>query len=545
MTNTSNNEPLLGADDKVLSELVSKVAYRKIEALSDLYKLVKSAVYGYALSFLKSHSDAKIVLHSTFLSIWVSAYMFTGQGKAMPWIMMIAKNHCFKIMRNRKWYGNLYSSEETADKTNLFILSIEENAISDTFLNSLDDEEREVIALSSIVGFSTLGIADFLNLPLLKVVALKHRAFAKLKKSAKENPNLNGVAVKTAFLKDSIKSAVAKTTCENWNNIAFDLANGRGEVVGMSDKKPKSRIAGVIRTLLALFVVLSLVLFGVLNYNRADLKPVSTLYFESGAQFELSLNTYNVVLEATAKNPEGEKVLKELSLNNAKLENALNSILKSLIKNGYLTEKSNALLIKAENASVSKASNLQNAAALHLKGALKEQKLITNIVLIRNDAEDDVNDAISKAKEYKISQPMADFINFIINSGVNKSFKELSTQSRTELVGLLKGVKEFESFKYENDPDGKAVYVSNDPKEIPKAENPLDIIIGPAEAMKKALEHAKLSSAQVYDITAKFNNSTPKIYYYDVVFTYKELKYVYEIDAISGDVIKNKTEPKG
>ncbi|MBQ3562253.1 MAG: hypothetical protein IJA13_01715, partial [Clostridia bacterium] len=107
------------------------------------------------------------------------------------------------------------------------------------------------------------------------------------------------------------------------------------------------------------------------------------------------------------------------------------------------------------------------------------------------------------------------------------------------------GVKEFESFKYENDPDGKAVYVSNDPKEIPKAENPLDIIIGPAEAMKKALEHAKLSSAQVYDITAKFNNSTPKIYYYDVVFTYKELKYVYEIDAISGDVIKNKTEPKG
>jgi hypothetical protein len=60
-----------------------------------------------------------------------------------------------------------------------------------------------------------------------------------LKKAAKENETL-APSANSVFLKECIKVSVSKTTCENWNNIAFDIANGRGEVVGMSDQKPKT-----------------------------------------------------------------------------------------------------------------------------------------------------------------------------------------------------------------------------------------------------------------------------------------------------------------
>lgn len=543
MKNTSNEEFVFKANDDTLKGLITNIAYRKIDALSDLYRLTKSAIYGYALSFLQNHSDAKIVLHSTFLSIWVSAYMYTGQGKPMSWIMMIAKNHCFKIMRNRKWYSNLYSSENTSNKPNNLILSIEESAVLDCYLNTLEDNEREVAVLSVILGFSTVDIANFLNLPIFKIITLKNSAFKKLKKVCSTNQNLSHAAISTSLLKDSLRGAVAKTTCENWNNIAFDLANGRGEVIGMSDKKQKNRLAGFIRNCIYFLIIVTLVVFGITNYNRADLKPVSTVYVEADAQFELSLNTYNVVLGATAKNESGEKVLSENNTNNAELGKTVSGIFKSLIKNGYLTEKSNAIMIRVENSSETKSSTLQNTVALQVKNALKEQDLKLNVVIVRSAADDDVNGIISNAKKHNISQPKADFIAFLANGKTDKSYDLLATFSVKDLVSLFKGVTNFDAYKYENDPDFKVIYISNDPAEISaNSKEPvdkLDLVFSPDIAIKKALAHAQLSSSKVYDIKAQFDDDNPDNYHYDVVFTFGGYKYEYEIDAIGGDVIKH------
>lgn len=174
-----------GTDDKTLDELILKVAQKNLSALEELYRLTKSGIYGFALSLLKSPSDAEDVLHDTYLSIWASAYMYASEGKPMAWLITIAKNHCFKVFRNRQW-NEKETFKNTADQAQNFALLSDEKWVLEQVLKGLKDDERQIIMLHSVAGFKYREIADFLNIPLSTVLSKYHRAMKKLKENYKE-----------------------------------------------------------------------------------------------------------------------------------------------------------------------------------------------------------------------------------------------------------------------------------------------------------------------------------------------------------------------
>ena len=184
-----NTTTFFSTDEKILDELILRVAKGDNFALEELYQLTKSGVYGFALSILKNPLDAEDVLHDTYLSVHASAYMYASEGKPMAWIITIAKNHCFKIFRNRKW-NDQDILENTAFESHDFALSEDEKWVLEELLTSLNDDERQIIMLHAVAGFKHREIADLLNMPLSTVLSKKHRGLKKMKENYKKGGRL-------------------------------------------------------------------------------------------------------------------------------------------------------------------------------------------------------------------------------------------------------------------------------------------------------------------------------------------------------------------
>ena len=364
-----SEQSALGENDKYLEEVITNVAYKKIEALSELYNLTKFAVYGFAISLLKSHAEAKTVLYNTYLSIWKSAYMYSFEGKPMPWIIMVAQFHCFKALRNRQWTGKGENLKEHDIKTESFILSTEEKQVLNAFLNTLDDADREIIILSTFCGFKLADLADFFKTVPTKAFLRNLKAFKKLKANLKANPEASKELLKANTLKNAVLGAICKTCPEVWGDIAFDVPNKKGDIVPRADRKPKKRAFSLISNIAAVLVVVSLTLFGITNYNRADEKIVSAVCIEEKLQIEIFLNRYNVVLKATGETAEGEKLLSGLDLEGGLLDESVEKVLSAMVKNGYLKSEGETVSVTVKNDTSQKVQSLKENVADYIENS--------------------------------------------------------------------------------------------------------------------------------------------------------------------------------
>lgn len=67
-----------------LDGCIARIAQGSQEALAQLYDRTRPAVYGFALSILKSPHDAEDVLHDAYLQVWNAAGDYRSQGKPWP-----------------------------------------------------------------------------------------------------------------------------------------------------------------------------------------------------------------------------------------------------------------------------------------------------------------------------------------------------------------------------------------------------------------------------------------------------------------------------
>jgi RNA polymerase sigma-70 factor (ECF subfamily) len=168
---------VLGVEDEILNALILDVAKESIYALEELYNITKTGIYSFALSVLKNPRDAEGVLHNTFLSIWKSAYMYPEKNPT-GWLITIAQNHCYGVLRDRKWRDNQNDDVEM----NSFNAEANYKPLVWKYLDSLGDDERKIIVLRVIAGFKYGEIADFLNISFTTLLLKYNKSVKKLKK---------------------------------------------------------------------------------------------------------------------------------------------------------------------------------------------------------------------------------------------------------------------------------------------------------------------------------------------------------------------------
>ncbi len=150
-------------------------------ALSELYGLTKSSVYGFALSILKNSFDAEDILQNCFIKIWENAKMYKKGTKPMAWILTVTKNLCYMKLREQKKSCSIDEEEfsflPSNDNTSL---TAENRTVLEAAFKAISDDERQIVMLHSVSGLKFREIAVLLDFPVATVLSKYHRAIKKM-----------------------------------------------------------------------------------------------------------------------------------------------------------------------------------------------------------------------------------------------------------------------------------------------------------------------------------------------------------------------------
>ena len=172
-------------DRAELEGLLLDLAAGDREALAQVYRRTRAAVYAVALSFLKDAHEAQDVTQDVFVRIWESAPAYRPQGSPMAWIMTIARNLSLMKLREKRKLVELDQEEWNAIPAEAPSVTTEDRALLQEALTILTDEERQILLLHAVSDLKHREIAQVLELPLSTVLSKYHRSLKKLRNHMK------------------------------------------------------------------------------------------------------------------------------------------------------------------------------------------------------------------------------------------------------------------------------------------------------------------------------------------------------------------------
>ena len=75
-----------------IEKLILLVAKGETDKIGELYDLIKTDVYAFALSKTGNKFDAEDIMQDTFVKIYKNAKLYTPKGKPMAWIITVELN---------------------------------------------------------------------------------------------------------------------------------------------------------------------------------------------------------------------------------------------------------------------------------------------------------------------------------------------------------------------------------------------------------------------------------------------------------------------
>lgn len=163
-------------DNENLKDLICRIQNRDRDALTQLYSLMKTRVYGLALVYTKSDCDAEDVMQTVFMNVWTKSNTYRG-GNPSSWIMTMTRNLAVDHIRaNRRW-AELSDSIPDEDCFEKITASV---TVKNLF-SELRDDEREIVLLYSY-GFSHSEISVITKRPQATVRWKYSAALKKLRK---------------------------------------------------------------------------------------------------------------------------------------------------------------------------------------------------------------------------------------------------------------------------------------------------------------------------------------------------------------------------
>lgn len=174
--------PTPAVDERLLAD----IALGDREAFRTLYKQAAGAVYGYALSLLRSQEDAEDAAQETFVKIRSAAHLYTPAGKPMAWILTITRNVCMTHFRENARRTSLEESRENVRDNADPVGGREDRIVLETAMSALTEQERQIVMLHALSGLKHREIGQLLGLPLSTVLSKYSRSMAKLRRQLEE-----------------------------------------------------------------------------------------------------------------------------------------------------------------------------------------------------------------------------------------------------------------------------------------------------------------------------------------------------------------------
>ena len=321
----------------------------------------------------------------------------------------------------------------------------------------------------------------------------------------------------------ALRSSMEKLTPDEFPAILGDCKERKDKKMdNITTIKPNKR-KHVLRYIAAAAAFLLIVgcAFGLIR--NADAKNVyTTVMIDVNPSVQINANKNERVLSVTPLNRDGEVIIGELDFSGSTIDVAVNAVIGSMLKHGYITETRNAILISVMSKDKAEAAELNSKLYTEVNKQLSDSAIDASV--LSQDMTDSNTESNRLADEYGISCGKAQLIDTIITSGHPYTFEELAHMSISALNGILNGTIDTDAPHHNGDSHGESDNVGSE-----------------EAALAIALEHAGVTLDQLswYEICLDFDDG---IWVYEVEFVVGNTEYEYEINAITGEIIKFETE---
>lgn len=180
-------------------QLVSEAQRGSVDAFNRLVRLHERQVYNLALRMINHTDTAEDVTQDTFLLAYRSLHQFRG-GLFRAWLLRIATNRCYDELRRRQrrpadsfeelafeprpQWSTLAPGEEPHARAERLELA----AVLQAALAQLQEDQRLVVILSDIQGYSYDEVASITNVSLGTVKSRLSRGRSRLRDLLRADP---------------------------------------------------------------------------------------------------------------------------------------------------------------------------------------------------------------------------------------------------------------------------------------------------------------------------------------------------------------------
>ena len=392
-------------------------------------------------------------------------------------------------------------------------------------------------------------------------------------------------------MEQRLASALEKTAPDDVSGVLSRCEVRKGTVSSM--KANHTIIKKKWATLVAACLTVILLGGGGVLYQQAN-AAASLVSLDVNPSIELRVSRSEKVLACAPLNEDAKAILADMGggadLKGAKLDVAVNAIVGSLVRNGYLSSISSAIMISVEDKNTARAEKLQRELTDAVDGVLQTSDAKAS-VLTQTLTQDAARE--QQARENSISTGKAALVNRVLAINPALQFEALSKLSVEELkdlaeagapampIGKDKALsiaaaafsrdladeiqysevdaeldespaqyeveitgQKGEEIEYKIDAyTGTILESKRETEEKTSAAQPTSSgDIGHAKAKSIALNHAGVSESKAYDMEIELDEEEGTLVY-EVEFKSGGMEYSYEINAATGAILKQETEP--
>lgn len=170
-------------------ELIEKAKLGDKEAFGKLYEFYYLPVFRYIHFRIRKKEDTQDLVQTVFIKIYESIDRYQERGKEpLSYFFTVARNTVIDYLRKKQdlnLYENVEVEEEGKDDPENFAEENEQRRIVNEAIQTLNEDQKEVILLKFMAGLSNSEIANQIGKSQDAVRQIQHRALKVLKEKLK------------------------------------------------------------------------------------------------------------------------------------------------------------------------------------------------------------------------------------------------------------------------------------------------------------------------------------------------------------------------
>ena len=325
-------------------------------------------------------------------------------------------------------------------------------------------------------------------------------------------------------LEARIRRLAEHTAPEQLTGILEACEARKGNVITMNEvKKKKNRFLP-----LAVAAAIVLVCIGGyigLHYGAAEpgAAIASVITLDVNPSLNIVMDTSDKVIEVRPLNEDARTVIGDMDFAGANLDVTVNALIGSMLVNGYLDDIRNSILVSVENGDAAKAESLQAQVSALISSAVGDGGFEASVL---TQTVSSTSESAALAEQYGISEGKAELILKVCAADATLTAESLAPLSVNDisLIASSRGLSD-STVNQTGTASAKGY-------------------IGVDDAKTAAYAHAGVSASDVLYVETDFD-SEHGVMVYEVEFYAGSVEYEYDINALTGEVVKYEQKNTG